>query len=757
MTSPQESVVPKELETGPPITPADYPDQLAKMAVDLAIRAMNAPTPEFSPLSPRQTQVIELISLGLTDKQIAKELNIAFESVRSFSKQIYKKIGAKNRSHAVYRTFEEGVLQRKEEIEVTQVRDLGHKEYQVLQLIAEGHTDKEIALERGRGVETIKSQVRKILEKLGTNDRTNAVKVAIEADVLPIHGDEVKNRRKILESASFLMALAFAGEEHNGEDEDSSETKPRSGMYLDWAASTLMEFQGRTLAINDIAKVVYADDFEHDRRRVNTRTNALLSHPQSRGALKERLSQLGFKFSKTHVKSRYGKQVRVICLPLETELNPEDIDESTRPTDGEIKQTVAKIRHDEISYRQQKIEDKAKRTAQEELEKQERDDNTPPGRLTVFLNAHRNQPFPIAELVPVAFPDSEESSSVLKQKISKIINEGTVHDRLDGREASLHKASFKPEGHKWPTVVLVSTDKGEPSQWILELEADQERKKRQREINQAWSEHGRQVKESEGQSKEKTRSEIRDWQVGERLLDQREQELWRLGIKLRRQERTEQRAEPEVFERQWRQEQDIRDREREVAQLAKEIALKDDEKTAPADMAHLVHQVEQELVDKWEREKRKTEGVGQKPLGKATNIVNPPVLPPQPERRRRASWEGDFETVVVHSAGLLRRAGAFESGSETQPKVPINNPTVLQEMFEHDLISADQLKAGELDLAEAVRTMVFGTENGKKVLLDPASRDQALKIIDDEIVARYRMHFAHTPGYQGGRPNRKTG
>ena len=468
MISPQESVVPDDLKAEP-LIPADHRNQMAKIAIDLAVFAMNAPTPEFRPLSARQTQLIELVSLGYHNGQIAQELNISEETVKGILCMSFEKLGAKNRSHAVYRAFEEGVIERKEEIKTTEINELNYSEHQVLQLIAKGHTDKEIALERRRSVETVKSQVRKILEKLGASNRTGAVRVAIEADILSTQSDEIKNRRKILETASFLVAFAFTWEGHNEENEDTTENKPRSGMYLDWIAETLIVFNGRTLRLSDVAGVVYQEEYDPKRAWVSAnRINAQINNPKSASSLENRLSQRGYKYFRFHVKQPRGAiEVRLMCAPTGTDVGVEDINESTRPNDEEIKEIAAKIRQDEISYGRQKAEEKAGRTAQKERERQERDNNTPLGRLAVFLGAHKNEPFPIAELAPIAFPDSVESLAVLKQKISKIINDGSLHKRLDEREASLHKASFRPDGYIQDTAVLMVLKDGEHPDWQI--------------------------------------------------------------------------------------------------------------------------------------------------------------------------------------------------------------------------------------------------------------------------------------------------
>ena len=52
-------------------------------------------------------------------------------------------------------------------------------ELRVLRLIAEGHSNKEIAAQLSVSEETVKGQVRNILTKLGANDRTHAAMIGV--------------------------------------------------------------------------------------------------------------------------------------------------------------------------------------------------------------------------------------------------------------------------------------------------------------------------------------------------------------------------------------------------------------------------------------------------------------------------------------------------------------------------------------------------------------------------------------------------
>ena len=58
----------------------------------------------------------------------------------------------------------------------------------VLRLIAEGNTNKEIATQLSIAEETVKSRVKSILDKLGANDRTHAVTIAVESGARRLDG-----------------------------------------------------------------------------------------------------------------------------------------------------------------------------------------------------------------------------------------------------------------------------------------------------------------------------------------------------------------------------------------------------------------------------------------------------------------------------------------------------------------------------------------------------------------------------------------
>ncbi len=58
-------------------------------------------SPATAPLSPRQADVLELVTLGLSNEDIAYKLGITAPVVRDYLKTTFAKIGAANRAEAV--------------------------------------------------------------------------------------------------------------------------------------------------------------------------------------------------------------------------------------------------------------------------------------------------------------------------------------------------------------------------------------------------------------------------------------------------------------------------------------------------------------------------------------------------------------------------------------------------------------------------------------------------------------------------------
>ena len=62
------------------------------------------------PLSPREIEVLELLASGLTNLEITQRLFISLPTVKSHARNIYGKLGVHNRTTAVNRARELGIL-----------------------------------------------------------------------------------------------------------------------------------------------------------------------------------------------------------------------------------------------------------------------------------------------------------------------------------------------------------------------------------------------------------------------------------------------------------------------------------------------------------------------------------------------------------------------------------------------------------------------------------------------------------------------
>jgi len=70
-----------------------------------------AAEPVEEPLTPRELEILAMVSEGLTSKRIARRLGIAFSTVRTHLERTRSKLGARSRAEAVARAVRTGQLQ----------------------------------------------------------------------------------------------------------------------------------------------------------------------------------------------------------------------------------------------------------------------------------------------------------------------------------------------------------------------------------------------------------------------------------------------------------------------------------------------------------------------------------------------------------------------------------------------------------------------------------------------------------------------
>ncbi|WP_246081759.1 response regulator transcription factor [Nocardioides litoris] len=60
-----------------------------------------APTPDEGRLTSRETEMLHLIALGLTNPEIVAATSLSINSVKTFIRSAYRKIGVDKREHAI--------------------------------------------------------------------------------------------------------------------------------------------------------------------------------------------------------------------------------------------------------------------------------------------------------------------------------------------------------------------------------------------------------------------------------------------------------------------------------------------------------------------------------------------------------------------------------------------------------------------------------------------------------------------------------
>jgi DNA-binding CsgD family transcriptional regulator len=89
---------------------AAAPTSVAPAPAAPAARPQPAAAALAEPLTARELAVLRLIAAGRTNQQIADELHLAVNTVRSYSQQLYGKLGVGSRTQAIARARELGLL-----------------------------------------------------------------------------------------------------------------------------------------------------------------------------------------------------------------------------------------------------------------------------------------------------------------------------------------------------------------------------------------------------------------------------------------------------------------------------------------------------------------------------------------------------------------------------------------------------------------------------------------------------------------------
>ena len=121
-----------------------------------------------------ETEVLEHIAFGRSNVEIGALRNTSESTVKTQVKSIFGKIDVNNRTQAISTAYG---LQGKPASTQQESFGLTDHETEVVALVAEGCSDKEIAEILGYAKPTIKDHMKKIFEKVGTRDRTHVVSI----------------------------------------------------------------------------------------------------------------------------------------------------------------------------------------------------------------------------------------------------------------------------------------------------------------------------------------------------------------------------------------------------------------------------------------------------------------------------------------------------------------------------------------------------------------------------------------------------
>ena len=102
------------LRGGSPIDPFIARGILAMLASEQQSSAASAAQPtqpvQANPLTRREFQILEFVSGGLSNREIAQDLNLAKETVECHIRSIYRKLGVNSRTKAIFTARSQGWL-----------------------------------------------------------------------------------------------------------------------------------------------------------------------------------------------------------------------------------------------------------------------------------------------------------------------------------------------------------------------------------------------------------------------------------------------------------------------------------------------------------------------------------------------------------------------------------------------------------------------------------------------------------------------
>jgi DNA-binding NarL/FixJ family response regulator len=137
------------------------------------------------PLSDKQLDVLRRSAHGHKHSRIARDLGIDVKTVGGIFQEIFRKLGgAETAAQAVDAAYQRGVLRL--ELDSAARATWPWPLLQVLELVADGCTNAEIARRLGRSEHTVVDQVKEARRRLGARDRAHAAALAVALRVVAV-------------------------------------------------------------------------------------------------------------------------------------------------------------------------------------------------------------------------------------------------------------------------------------------------------------------------------------------------------------------------------------------------------------------------------------------------------------------------------------------------------------------------------------------------------------------------------------------
>ncbi len=127
--------------------------------------------------------VLQGVSQGLSDVQIGAQLYLSRHTVKTYTRRLYRRVGALNRAHAVRIGFERGWLSPSNTEH--QPVELAHGDLAVLDLVSRGATYPRIGAQLGISGGAAKERARGVFRALGAAGKAHAVRRGFELSLLP--------------------------------------------------------------------------------------------------------------------------------------------------------------------------------------------------------------------------------------------------------------------------------------------------------------------------------------------------------------------------------------------------------------------------------------------------------------------------------------------------------------------------------------------------------------------------------------------